>query len=81
MLQLAQLYDSHSNSFNSYPAPITHLELYEALEAEGGVKQNQSTWQTLQSVEVKFSHWLLWKLGEGRAQGQLKPLVTSLYNI
>ena len=81
MLQLVQLHDSHINSFNSYPAPITHLELYEALEAEGGVKQNQSTWQTLQSVEVRFSHWLLWKLGEGRAHGQLKPLVTSLYNI
>lgn len=56
MLQLAQLHDSHSNSFNSYPAPITHLELYEALEAEGGGKQNQSTWQTLQSVEVRFPH-------------------------
>lgn len=56
MLQLAQLYDSHINSFNSYPAPITQLELCEALEAEGGVKQNQSTWQTLQSVEVRFSH-------------------------
>lgn len=84
-LQLAQLYDSHINSFNSYSATITHLELYEALEVEVGVKQKEPEYIASRPYEV--SKWSShtecfgsWEKG-GLTHGQLKPLVTSLCNI
>lgn len=75
-LQLAQLYDSHINSFNSYSVTITHLELYEALEVEVGVKQKEPEY-IADPTKCQSGVLTLNALGVGRREGSWAAKATS----